>query len=98
MSFNPFVFALDADAVVDTANETIKGSSWNWADVWKSVSDKLVSVAGRLLACVLILLVGHLIIKLVTIEHKRTVVPYSSGCPVIKCFTGQLPQLSGAYA
>jgi len=66
MSFNPFVFALDADAVVDTANETIKGSSWNWADVWKSVSDKLVSVAGRLLACVLILLVGHLIIKLVT--------------------------------
>ncbi|MBQ3900681.1 MAG: mechanosensitive ion channel, partial [Clostridia bacterium] len=66
MSFNPFVFALDADAVVDTATETIKGSSWNWADVWRSVSDKLVSIAGRLLACVLILIIGHLIIKVIT--------------------------------
>ena len=66
MSFNPFVFALDADAVVDTATETIKGSSWNWSDVWKSVSDKLVSIAGRLLACVLILIIGHLIIKVIT--------------------------------
>lgn len=66
MHFNPFVFALEADGVIDTANETIEGSSWNWGEVWKSVSDKLVSIAGRLLACILILIIGHFIIKLIT--------------------------------
>ncbi len=66
---NGLLFALEAsveDQVVDTAAKTVEGSSWDWSTVWASVSEKLVSIAGRLIACILILIVGHFIIKLVT--------------------------------
>ena len=66
---NGLLFALEAsveDQVVDTAAKTVEGSSWDWSAVWSSVSEKLVSIAGRLIACILILIIGHFIIKLVT--------------------------------
>ena len=66
---NGLLFALEAsveDQVVDTAAKTVEGSSWDWSAVWASVSEKLVSIAGRLIACILILIIGHFIIKLVT--------------------------------
>ena len=66
---NPVLFALEAsveDQVVDTAAKTVEGSSWNWGEVWSAVSEKLVAVAGRLLACILILIIGHFVIKFVT--------------------------------
>lgn len=52
--------------IVEAANETVHGSSWDWNVVWASVADKFVNIAGRLLACAIILIVGHFIIKFVT--------------------------------
>ena len=52
--------------IVEAANETVQGSSWDWNVVWASVADKFVNIAGRLLACAIILIVGHFIIKFVT--------------------------------
>ena len=56
----------ESTEIIETAEETANGSSWDWGAVWSSVADKFVSIAGRLLAAAIILAVGHFIIKLVT--------------------------------
>lgn len=56
----------EGSEIVEAAGKTVEGSSWDWNTVWSNIADKFISVAGRLLACAVILAVGHFIIKFVT--------------------------------
>ena len=56
----------EGSEIVETAGKTVEGSSWDWGAVWTSLAEKFMSIAGRLLICVIILIIGHFIIKFVT--------------------------------
>lgn len=56
----------EGNEIVEAADKTVEGSSWNWGVIWTNIADKVISIAGRLLICVVILIVGHFIIKFVT--------------------------------
>ena len=56
----------EGSEIVEAADKTVEGSSWDWSVIWTNIADKVISIAGRLLICVVILIVGHFIIKFVT--------------------------------
>ena len=56
----------EGNEIVEAADKTVEGSSWDWGVIWTNIADKVISIAGRLLICVVILIVGHFIIKFVT--------------------------------
>ncbi|MBR6921888.1 MAG: mechanosensitive ion channel [Clostridia bacterium] len=56
----------EGSEIVEAADKTVEGSSWDWGVIWTNIADKVISIAGRLLICVVILIVGHFIIKFVT--------------------------------
>ena len=56
----------EGNEIVEAADKTVEGSSWDWSVIWTNIADKVISIAGRLLICVVILIVGHFIIKFVT--------------------------------
>ncbi len=56
----------EGSEIVEAADKTVQGSSWDWGAVWTSLAEKFMSIAGRLLICAVILVAGHFIIKFVT--------------------------------
>lgn len=56
----------EGSEIVEAADKTVEGSSWDWGAVWTSLAEKFMSIAGRLLICAVILIAGHFIIKFVT--------------------------------
>lgn len=56
----------EGSEIVEAADKTVEGSSWDWSVVWTTVTEKFISIAGRLLICAVILVAGHFIIKFVT--------------------------------
>jgi small conductance mechanosensitive channel len=56
----------EGNEIVEAADKTVEGSSWDWGVIWTNIADKVISIAGRLLICVVILIIGHFIIKFVT--------------------------------
>ena len=64
----------EGSEIVEAADKTVEGSSWDWGVIWTNISDKFISIAGRLLICAAVLIAGHFIIKFVTkklINSKR---------------------------
>ena len=56
----------EGSEIVEAADKTVEGSSWDWGVIWTNISDKFISIAGRLLICAVVLIAGHFIIKFVT--------------------------------